>query len=78
MDLTELMWASSTNGELLGECITIPALDALWLHLVVHNSYHIWQGKSRLIQLVDLAQITPKLDNSACLIKLNRCPVYLS
>lgn len=63
VDLTDLMWANSTPGELLGEPTTIPKLEALWLHLLVHNTYHTWQGKGRLIQLVDLTQITPQLDD---------------
>lgn len=61
VNLTELMWANSMPGELLGESVTIPNPDALWLHLLVHSTYHIWQGKGRLIQLVDLAQLTPQL-----------------
>jgi len=63
INLTELMWANSRQGELLGESVIIPNLDVLWLHLVVHSTYHIWQGRSRLIQLIDLAQITPQLNN---------------
>jgi len=68
INLTELMWANSRQGELLGESVIIPNPDVLWLHLVVHSTYHIWQGRGRLIQLVDLAQITPQLNNQFLLL----------
>ena len=61
INLTELMWRNSTAGLLLGERTTLPKLEALWIHLLVHTGYHLWQGKGRLIHLVDLARLTPHL-----------------
>jgi hypothetical protein len=64
VDLTGLIWAYSSQGKLLGEPAIIPTPAALWLHLLVHNTYHLWQGKGRLIQLIDLARLAPYLDLS--------------
>jgi hypothetical protein len=63
VDLTEQMWKNAARGELLGEKATIPKPEALWLHLVVHATYHIWQGRGRLIQLIDLARLSCHVDN---------------
>lgn len=63
VDLTTLMWHKAGSGKLLGEKAVVPAPEALWLHLVVHATYHLWQGQGRLIHLVDLAQVTPHLDD---------------
>jgi hypothetical protein len=58
VDLTNLMWAGASQGQLLGEQARLASPEALWLHLLVHHTYHVWQGKGRLIQLVDLTRIT--------------------
>ncbi len=63
LDLTELMWANARPGELLGQPAWLTAPEALWLHMLVHTSYHFWQGRGRLIYLFDLAQLTPRLNN---------------
>jgi len=61
LDLTERMWRETTTGPLLGTEAQWPALAALWLHLLVHASYHFWQGKGRLIHLVDLWLLSPHI-----------------
>lgn len=61
VELTELMWRNTTLGSLLGEPALLIKPEALWLHLLVHTTYHMWQGKGRLIHLVDLALLTPQL-----------------
>lgn len=61
VELTELMWANAAPGRLLGQPALLPRPEALWLHLLVHATYHIWQGKGRLIHLYDLALLTPHL-----------------
>ena len=63
IELTEMMWGNARPGTLLGEPATLPQLEVLWLHLLVHTTYHMWQGKGRLIQLVDLAQLSPQLND---------------
>jgi len=68
VDLTELMWANASEGELLGQPAILPGPEALWLHLLVHATYHLWQGKGRLIHLVDLALLTPHLRSSQSLL----------
>jgi hypothetical protein len=69
IDLTELMWRSAPSGTLLGEPARLLEPDALWLHLLVHTTYHLWQGKGRLIHLVDLALLTPHLADPPALLK---------
>jgi len=62
IDLTQLMWDNAVRGKLLGQPASLPTPEALWLHLLVHATYHLWQGKGRLIHLVDLALLTSQLD----------------
>lgn len=61
VELTGLMWAQATQGDLLGAPAFRPHRAALWLHLLVHHTYHLWQGRARLVQLVDLARLTPQV-----------------
>lgn len=68
IDLTGAMWTHAIDGSLLGETATIPHPDALWLHLLVHHTYHLWQGKGRLIQLVDLLTLSPYLEQPQTLL----------
>lgn len=55
--LTELLWHPAQSETLLGHPAQIPTLPALWLHLLAHATYHLWQGRGRLIQLVDLTYL---------------------
>lgn len=57
IDLTQIMWANSARGKLLGQPAILPTVEALWLHGLVHATYHLWQGQGRLIHLVDLMKI---------------------
>ena len=59
VDLTDVMWKYADEGTLLGQRAIIPRPEALWLHLLVHHTYHAWQGKARLIQLIDLVTLSP-------------------
>jgi len=61
VELTKLMWANAAPGTLLGQPALLPCPEALWLHLLVHATYHLWQGKGRLIHLYDLALLAPYL-----------------
>lgn len=61
IDLTPLMWHNAGPGTLLGQPALLPSPDMLWLHLLVHATYHIWQGRGRLIQLIDLLRLAPHL-----------------
>jgi hypothetical protein len=68
LELTGLMWRSAMPGSLLGEAVLLPQPDALWLHLLVHATYHMWQGQGRLLHLVDLALLTPYLQDPLSLL----------
>lgn len=59
VELTQLMWSNATPEHFLGETALLVKPEVLWLHLIVHATYHLWQGKGRLLHLVDLAQVTP-------------------
>ncbi|HXV98493.1 MAG TPA: nucleotidyltransferase family protein [Anaerolineae bacterium] len=63
VELTEIMWRNAVQDELLGEPVLLVKPEALWLHLLVHTTYHMWQGKGRLIHLVDLSLLLPHLDD---------------
>lgn len=55
VDLTALMWqdALEKKFDFMGLSVTLPQPEALLLHLLVHATYHFWQGRGRLIQIVD-------------------------
>lgn len=57
IDLTNLIWTHSSRQELLAQPAILPEPGMLWLHLLIHATYHLWQGKGRLIHLVDLVKI---------------------
>jgi hypothetical protein len=61
VDLTGAMWHHAQPGTLLGERAVQVEWGMLWLHLLVHATYHVWQGRGRLIHLVDLARLTPHI-----------------
>lgn len=61
VDLTGVMWDSAQFGPLRGQSVMLASPELLWLHLVIHATYHAWQGRGRLIHLVDLAYLTPQL-----------------
>jgi hypothetical protein len=61
IDLTGLLWSTAQRENLLDRPATLPRLEMLWLHLLVHATYHLWQGKGQLINLVDLWLLTPKI-----------------
>jgi hypothetical protein len=61
IELTSLMWQNARPENLLGQPVMLPTADALWLHLLVHSTYHLWQGRGRLIYLADLVQVRPYL-----------------
>jgi hypothetical protein len=62
IELTELMWKNSLSGHLGGEPAILPKPELLWLHLLVHSTYHLWQGQGRLIHLVDLTYLTADIN----------------
>ena len=62
VDITNMMWSNSFKGELLGEPTVRVTPEIFWLHLLVHNGYHLWQGTARLIHLVDIARLLPRLN----------------
>ncbi len=59
VDLTDCMWQHARSGTLLGERAMQVEWGMLWLHLLVHGTYHMWQGRGRLVHLVDLVRLTP-------------------
>jgi hypothetical protein len=61
VDLTDFMWQHAQHGSLLGERVMQIEEGALWLHLLIHATYHMWQGRGRLIHLIDLACLTPRI-----------------
>ena len=62
VDLTESLWSTAYQDTLLGKSAMLPRPEMLWLHLLVHATYHLWQGKGQLIHLLDLWLLTPKID----------------
>ncbi|GAB4454592.1 MAG: nucleotidyltransferase family protein [Anaerolineae bacterium] len=65
VEITQLMWRHAAPGELLGQPALLPEAGALWLHLLIHASYHFWQGRGRLVQLLDLRLLTPRVSDPA-------------
>ncbi len=69
IDLTDMMWDKARTDTLLDVETVLPSLEALWLHLLVHATYHLWQGKLRLIHLVDLWLLTPHISDPASVLQ---------
>lgn len=59
VDLTDLIWGTARQGELLGVRTLLPDSDAAWLHLLIHATHHVLLNTLRLIQLVDLVRLAP-------------------
>jgi hypothetical protein len=62
INLTRLMWPSGTPPPNQTGCA--PTVEALQLHLLAHATYHFWQGRGRLIHLVDLTHLPPLTGNN--------------
>ncbi len=69
LDLTDSLWQAARPSKLLDQEVWLPSAALLWLHLLVHASYHFWQGHGRLIHLVDLLYLTPQVENQASTLK---------
>lgn len=54
VDLTTTIWQHARLGRVAGQAAYLPQPENLWLHLLVHSSYHLWQGRARLVHLLDL------------------------
>lgn len=63
LDMSARIWQNTKRDILLGIETIFPAQSELWLYLLVHASYHIWQGKGRLIHLYDIKLLTPQIDD---------------
>jgi hypothetical protein len=59
VDLTDRIWSTARRGTLLGAPTWIAAPEAAWLHLLIHATHHVMLNNARLIQIVDLARLTP-------------------
>lgn len=60
VELTDAMWESATSGRLLDQPAILPTPTALVGQLLIHATYHLWQGRGRLIQLLDLVMLESK------------------
>jgi hypothetical protein len=56
VDITALLWRDAMPSSVAGQPVFLPRPDIFWLHLLVHTTYHLWQGRSRLLHLLDLWQ----------------------
>ena len=65
VDLTDRMWAAARPGELLGVPAWLPDPEVLWLYLLVHATHHVLSNTFRLLQLADLLQLEPLLQQPA-------------
>ena len=70
VELTNIMWRAARHGSLLGVETILPAPEALWLHLLAHATYHLWQGKLRLIHLVDLSLLAAEVTDPVAALQL--------
>jgi hypothetical protein len=60
-DFTERMWALAQEITLLGEAAWQPDLTVMAEYIAYHASFHLLFGAARLIQWLDLAQISSHL-----------------
>lgn len=64
VDLTDQLWDTAVSHNVVGETAVIPSPGMLWLHLVVHTSNHIWGGKNRLVNLLDIVELSQQLTST--------------
>jgi hypothetical protein len=57
-DLTEHLWAEAVNATVLGEPAILPSNRAFAAHLAIHATSDLLVGRGRLIQWLDLAEVT--------------------
>ena len=67
-DLTERLYASATRRTVLGEQVLVPAAGEVWLYLLLHATHHILLNNFRLLHLVDLALVTPAVEDPPALL----------
>lgn len=58
-DLTMLLWSAAQESRLLGEPIWQPSADALLTTVVAHAAGHFFRREGRILQWLDIAQLTP-------------------
>lgn|GEM_PF-5580862 len=68
-DLTDRFYASAQRQPVLGETALLPAPAELWLYLLLHATHHILMGNFRLMHLVDLAWITPEVEDPVAVLE---------
>ena len=61
IDLTEQVWETAEVGRFLGQQAWLMNTDVLWVYLLIHATHHMLHNNFRLIQLVDLVRLRPKL-----------------
>ncbi|MEO6349349.1 MAG: nucleotidyltransferase family protein [Candidatus Limnocylindrales bacterium] len=56
-ELTQTLWARATSQTVLGEQAFVAHDDDLLLHLAVHASSDLLEGRGRLVQWIDIARL---------------------
>ncbi|HEX4898690.1 MAG TPA: nucleotidyltransferase family protein [Candidatus Limnocylindrales bacterium] len=64
-DLTRFLWAGALEGTVLGEPAVLPLAPALGAHLAIHATSDLLMARGRLIQWLDLAEVTGGFPDAA-------------
>jgi hypothetical protein len=65
VDLTEETWSSAVEATIGAAPVKAPAVEAIWIHLVVHAAWQWWFGGGRMVQLLDLVELLPWVPDPA-------------
>lgn len=60
-DLTAMLWRNCYPGELFGEPVLLPSIEALFTHIAIHAFRHFLLHEGRMQQWLDLAMLAPHL-----------------
>jgi hypothetical protein len=73
-DLTPFLWARSGRSTVVGEPAVVPSDLALLGHLAVHATSDLLQGRGRLLQLLDLADVAATVAAGAATTAVSTAP----
>jgi hypothetical protein len=59
IDLTDEIWAFAGTAAICGVETTVPGVETIWSHLVIHTAWQWWFGGGRMVQLLDLVDLLP-------------------
>lgn len=67
-DLTDETWSSARPVTMGGIEVRAPSVEAIWTHLLLHTAWQWCFGGGRMVQLLDLVELLPLIDDPTTVI----------